>query len=71
MMSCYKLCTLIFSFLFDSLSYFFNAAQDLFNGLHNSLTGHNAQFETRCPRGFTIILLLGFTTRTTEQSNQL
>lgn len=36
-----KLCTLIFAFLFYSLPYFFNVAQDLVNGFHNSLMGHN------------------------------
>lgn len=49
---------------------FKNAAQDLLNEFCNSLMGHNTQFETRCPRGLTGILL-GFARRTTLQSNQL
>lgn len=33
--------------------------------------GHNAHFETCCPRGLLVILPLGFAKGTTEQSNQL
>lgn len=55
----------------SSFTFFKNAAPDLLNGFHNSVMGHNTQFETCCPRGLTVILLLGFARGTTEQCSEL
>ena len=52
MLPYYRLCTLIFSFLFYPLSYLFKrCSRPVERILHNSLKGHNTQCETRCLRG--------------------
>lgn len=57
----------IFLSILSSFIFFLNTAQDLLNGSYNSRMGHNTQFETCCPRGLTVILLLGSVRGTTEQ----
>lgn len=52
MLPYYRLCTLIFSFLFYPLSYLFKcSSRPVEQILYNSLKGHNTQCETCCPRG--------------------
>ena len=52
MLPYYRLCTLIFSFLFYPLSYLFKRCSRPVEQIsHNSLKGHNTQCETCCPRG--------------------